>query len=495
MALKKKQKTEFKKLLASLVIGFVAVAFIGSFAINYAAKTRSGRTSNIAVINGEPISVGSDSIFANFYRQFYEEERLGNRDSGITEEKNTDLLRRALDATIQRTLILQYAKKEGIRVSRDTILESIVKTGYYASPDKLFDEERYNSVPEAERQKIFESEEEKLTINLFLDQYFRNTRVSEVEVKSFFQMSDYGKKIEYINLRYDDIPQETLKAFYNDNQNLFERAHVAHLLIKNDEEKAKRLLEEVKADPDKFEEIVKMESEDPTKEKGGDLGWFYRKDMVPEFSEAAFKLTKNEISPVVKTVFGFHILKSLDSVKQESFDNALYRIKREYVEAHREEVEKQVALKSKEILEEALKIPSQFGDVVKKQNLKTDKTDYITLYSQYILNEDKNIPLFELMNNKNLIDNVFSTKVGQVGGPVKSPDGDILFLVLEDKKFDQVEYEKVKEYITEVYSNFKENLMFNDWYLYTLKNSKIVDNFEQFFKVDRKRPMIDMGDF
>ena len=64
------KKNPFKKLLVSIIIGFVAVAFVGSFAYRYTA--RRGVSSNVAVINGEPVSVGPDSLFANFYRQFYE---------------------------------------------------------------------------------------------------------------------------------------------------------------------------------------------------------------------------------------------------------------------------------------------------------------------------------------------------------------------------------------------------------------------------------------
>ena len=64
-----------------------------------------------------------------------------------------------------------------------------------------------------------------------------------------------------------------------------------------------------------------------------------------------------------------------------------------------------------------------------------------------IYNEEQNIPLFELMNNENLPDLVFSTKINQVGGPLKTSDGEIIFKVIDEKQFDQAEYEKSKDYI------------------------------------------------
>ncbi len=472
-------KTAMKKLLVIIIVGFVAVAFVGSFAYRYA--TRQGSAPSIAVVNGEPISAGPDSLFANFYRQFYEQERQSSEEEELTEQKDREMMRRALDMVIQRTIILQYAEREGITVNRETVLSAIIKKGYYAGNGKTFDEQRYNSTPESLRQDIFKSEKEQLIINMFVQEHFGDVIVSDVELKSFFQFTDYGKKIDYVFLRYDDVPEETLHAFYEENPRLFEKAHVAHILIKDDEEKAQEILENVKADPGRFAQIAREFSEDTTKEKDGDLGWFYRKDMIAEFSEAAFKLKKDEISPLVRTTFGTHIIKSLDDVKVESYDSALSRIKSEYVSEHRDEVEKKVATLSKEILTEAGADSDTFDAIPKKYGLRPTTTDYISVMGQYILDENRNTPLFELMNNEELVELVFSTEIGQVGGPIKTPEGEILFKVIDEKPFDQSEYEKSKEYLANTYNTLKENYLFNDWYNHEVKNSKIVDNFGQFF--------------
>ncbi len=251
MASPKNKKMSAKKLIVSLIIGFVAVAFVGSFAYRYTAKKETPQ--QVAVINGEPISVASDSLFANLYRQFYEEERQNSGEEGVAAEKNRELMRRAFDAAIQRTLILQFAKAEGIAVDRETVLAAIIKKGYYAGNGKNFDEDRFDQTPETTKRDIFKSEEEQLIISLFYDQYFGSAKTSETEVKAFFQFTDYGKKIEYIYLRYDDIPEEKLKTFYNENPRLFEKIHAAHILIKDDEQKANEILNEVLAVPDKFE--------------------------------------------------------------------------------------------------------------------------------------------------------------------------------------------------------------------------------------------------
>ena len=86
------------------------------------------------------------------------------------------------------------------------------------------------------------------------------------------------------------------------------------------------------------------------------------------------------------------------------------------------------------------------------------------------------------MNIPNLVDIAISTETGNIGGPVKSTDGEILFRVVEEKTFDQSEFEKAQDYIAQTYSNLKENYLFNDWYMSALRNSNIVDNFNSFFE-------------
>lgn len=480
MAVKKKKEISFKKMLATIIIGIVAVAFVGSFALMNTGRM-GGRSSALAVVNGEPIPISGDSLFANLYRQYYEEERT-RAPEGISEEQNLQIMRRAFDTVIQRTLILQQAEKEGIDVSRDIVLASIVKKGYYASRSSKFDENRYNNTPESDRQRIFNGEKEQLIISMFLEALFNTARVSEVETKSFFQFMDYGKKIEYVLIRYDDVPQEELVTFYEENPKLFERAHAAHILIKEDEEKAKDILRRVIENPEQFGEIAMEESEDPTAEKGGDLGWFYRDDMVPEFSEAAFILKPGEISGVVKTMFGYHIIKALEPVTLQTFDEAIFRIKKEYVSAHREETEKAVSLKSKDVLTQVASDPSSFGQVAEEYGLTLTTTHYITLSSPYVLEENQNFLLYELMNNDTLIELVFSSKVGDIGGPVRTDDGELLFRVIEDKGFDQELYTARKDAVSQYYRNIKSNNLFNDWYRHTVKHSKIVDHFNDLIK-------------
>jgi peptidyl-prolyl cis-trans isomerase C len=87
--------------------------------------------------------------------------------------------------------------------------------------------------------------------------------------------------------------------------------HARHILVEKEDE-AKAILADLKKGGD-FAAIAKEKSKDPgSKENGGDLGYFAKDQMVPEFAEAAFKLDKGQLSDPVKTQFGWHVLKVED---------------------------------------------------------------------------------------------------------------------------------------------------------------------------------------
>jgi len=89
-----------------------------------------------------------------------------------------------------------------------------------------------------------------------------------------------------------------------------DKVHCAHILVKSESE-AKAVLERLKKG-EKFATIAKSISRCPSGKNGGDLGTFTRGKMVKEFETAAFALQKGEVTGIVKTQFGYHIIKRLE---------------------------------------------------------------------------------------------------------------------------------------------------------------------------------------
>jgi peptidyl-prolyl cis-trans isomerase C len=106
------------------------------------------------------------------------------------------------------------------------------------------------------------------------------------------------------------ITDEQVRAYYDDNPNLYSTTQVraSHILLK-DRKTADEVAAELKAHPEKFAELARETSIDgSTAPKGGDLGTFGQGRMVPEFERAAFALQVGQVSDIVKTPYGYHII-------------------------------------------------------------------------------------------------------------------------------------------------------------------------------------------
>lgn len=110
------------------------------------------------------------------------------------------------------------------------------------------------------------------------------------------------------------VTAEAAKKLYDETTKAMapeEEAHARHILVE-DEAQAKTVVERLKKGED-FAKVASELSKDPGSGKeGGDLGWFTKDRMVPEFAEAAFKLKKGEVSQPVKSQFGWHVIRLED---------------------------------------------------------------------------------------------------------------------------------------------------------------------------------------
>lgn len=141
------------------------------------------------------------------------------------------------------------------------------------------------------------------------------TEAFEMELKEIAKnlLKQHAVKAVLSNVEVSD---EEVKDYYNENPDQFvaqERVRASHILVK-EEEDAKNLAKEI-ANGLSFEEAAGQHSECPSKSQGGDLGYFERGQMVPEFEEIAFNTAVSTISDIVKTQFGYHIIKVVDKVE------------------------------------------------------------------------------------------------------------------------------------------------------------------------------------
>ena len=114
------------------------------------------------------------------------------------------------------------------------------------------------------------------------------------------------------------ISEEEIKRYYDEHSEEFmlpERWRASHILVDTPEE-AEKIREKLKQGAS-FEELAEKRSKDAASKKGGDVGYFSKGQLIPEFEKACFELELGELSDVIKTQFGYHVIKLTDRKSPE----------------------------------------------------------------------------------------------------------------------------------------------------------------------------------
>src|SRR6202140_2926264 len=327
----------------------------------------------------------------------------------------------------------------------------LVTDGISAGPQELQDEFRYRNEkvkldyalikPEDLEAKVTPSDAE---IKAAYDKNKSKYQVPEKRVVRFAlvdlnqlrqssQISDDELKLQY---------QKDIQQYQVPN-----RVHVQHILLmtvgKPDAEveeirqKAEDVLKQAKKGA-KFENLAKKYSEDPgTKDKGGDLGWITQGQTVPEFEKTAFGLDKDKISDLVKTQYGFHIIKSLEkeTARTKTFD------------------EVKDSLRAPMVLQQADQQAADAADQLAKAIRQSNKVSLDDLAKQFqlTLSQTRPIsatdPVLELGNSKEVKDAIFRLRQNELSLPIRTDRGYVVLSVQQISPAHQGSLEEVREQV------------------------------------------------
>ena len=247
---------------------------------------------------------------------------------------------------------------------------------------------------------LFEAPRTIRTYTFSQNQFFDKVDTSDKALQAYYDghKKDFilaqGLKFDFIVLNGNDVIKQIqvsdadAKAYFDKNQaNLPAKRQVAHILVafpQGADDKAKaaakakaeEVLAKVKAKPADFAGLAKQYSQDPgSAQNGGDLG-FFAKDgtMVKPFEDAAFSLKQGEVSGLVETQFGYHILKVLEV--GQSFESQ----KAEIVQTlQQEKIKTAVDVKKKQLVDAAVKHGGDIAAVAKESGLNVQPVgDWVT---------------------------------------------------------------------------------------------------------------------
>jgi len=309
-----------KKLNKKLTAHIGLILFIILFAFTATAQEKDAAPPQTVVVNGVVIDQ------ADIDREFAEVEKQAlAKGQKIPDDRMDQIRNSIIDNFINEELLIQESKGHGIKVE-----PSEVETAF------------------ADIQKRFNDK-------AALEKALAESNITVDELKAKIERGIAAKKLIDTQVVNTIVVLETEnRAFYDKHPEYFKQAEqvkASHILIRCDpkaeasvKDEAKRKVKDIQEKltaGESFSELAKQFSEGPSKSQSGDLGFFEREKMVKPFADAAFALQTGEISDIVETDFGFHLIKVTD---KKAASTEEYETVKEKINSHlkREKIQEAV---------------------------------------------------------------------------------------------------------------------------------------------------------
>jgi len=330
------------------------------------------------------------------------------------------------DVVLQQTgmSVVDFETEFRGRLLEDKI-RSVVTDGAQVSPQEVREEFQRRNTRAKVEYVLFDP-----------SQYIKAVQVTPQALDTLFKRDQQGykipeeRKVRYAVISPDDVrgrvqvTDEEARQYYTQHLSQYripDRVKVAHILFKTMgknptetaaiQKKAEDVLKQIKGGAD-FGEMAKKYSDDGSAAKGGELGWVVRGQTVKEFEDKAFAMKPGEVSDLVKTVYGIHILKLEDKqiAHLQSFDEVKGPIIADLEKQRIADAQEKLAndlgteLKSK---------PDQFEELVRKAGL-LPQTSPLFRYGQAVT---------DLGSGDSFENLAFQLHKGEVGTPISVPKG------------------------------------------------------------------------
>ena len=478
--------------LAVVVLAFIALYF-PSFMDTGNGTTIASSTDVVATVNGKDIK-GVD--FQRRYQgqiQAYQQQYGGCVNEQLLRQLGID--QQILQQMVDEQAALTEAEREGITVSDDELAQQIFSIPGLQENGRFIGEQRYEQLlasqqppltkaefednlrrgmmieklraaltdwmavsdTDLEREYKTRNEKAKLQVVALTADKFRNqVTVTDADVQTYYDAhkAEYRKgeqrKIRYLLVDRDQLRAKTqvsaqdIENYYNSNVQQFqtpEQVRASHILLKTDgkndaeiQKKAEDILKQAKAPNADFAALAKKYSEDDgSKVNGGDLDYFGKGQMVPEFEKAAFSMQPGQISDLVKSQFGFHIIKVIDH--KQATTKPLDEVRAQIQETlATQRVDQQITERTRD-LDGKINKPADLDTVAKENGVTVAESGFFA--------RDEPVPV--LGPAPEVVNAAFTQKDGTVSKALQSPRGPVYITVTGKKDPYVPQFSEVKD--------------------------------------------------
>ena len=421
--------------LVWVIVGVISLAFI---LMGVSGYSLGGGGKSVAVVNGEDITINQYAEALQNYKNQMRNALKDKYDDSMFDTLETK--KAVLDGLIEKEIEEQWMEENDMTVSFDRRINLIrgengfQEDGKYSkalldrflqsqgmSQQKFVGEILYKSlnkndlvngisktafVTKSEAEMLYQLNNQKRSFDYFVvskNPFRKEVEISEEQIEEYYKnnnekyLTDEEVKLAFIEISAATLGEkvavtdEEIEKRYKENEERYkqeEQRKASHILltVKKDasaEEDAevKKKLEDIASrikNGESFADLAKEFSEDPGSGKnGGDLGFFGRKAMVPEFDESVFSLKVGELSKPVKTAFGYHLIK-LDEIKEAHTKPLDKTIKNQITKTLKAEKARAfIAENGTEIGNIAYDDPSSLEEVAKFAGVEIKETDFL----------------------------------------------------------------------------------------------------------------------
>jgi peptidyl-prolyl cis-trans isomerase D len=477
-------------------LAIVVVSFVLLYIPSFMRDGAQGAASNAVVADVEGREITAAQFRRTYQQQMaaYRQSYGANVDDKLLKQLGID--QRIVQQMIQEEASLAEAQRLGIKASDAEVRERILALPAFQESGQFIGDQRYRqllrmqnppmrpdefedqvrrsivveklqaaltgwmSVADKDVDAEFKKRNEKVkvqVVNFPADKFREGVVATDAEVAKYFDDHKESYRIgEKRKIRYLTIDQEGLRAkatvtgqqierAYNDNIQQYstpEQARASHILLKTegkDDATVKKQAEDLLAQLKKgasFEDLAKKNSQDEASAaKGGDLDYFNKGQMVPEFDKAAFTLPIGQLSDLVKTSFGYHIIKVAD--RKPAATKTLAEVRPQIEDQLKYEQAQAAAQKLADQVAGELKKPSDFDTVARARGLQGGESGLFT--------QDE--PIAGIGMAPAVTQEAFQLKEGDVSDPLRTPQG-YAFITVTGKQAPYVP--KVEEVKTKV---------------------------------------------
>jgi peptidyl-prolyl cis-trans isomerase D len=453
-------------------LGLVCVAFVLFYIPDFLRGSGADAASSdtIAKVEGREITSGEFRRTYQAQLQAYRSAYGNNMSDQLLKQLGID--QQILNQMVDERAALAEADRVGISVSDEEVRQRIFAMPAFQENGQFIGDSRYQqllrmqrpplspsefednvrhglaveklrasltdwlSVPDTELEKEYRRRNDKVklaVVSFTADNFRSQVSASDGEVASYFDAhkNDFKipekRKIRYVLIDIDamrakvNIPQADVEKEYKNNEEQYktpEQVRASHILLKTEgkddaavKAKAEEILKQAKSGAD-FAELAKKNSEDEASAKnGGDLDYFGKGRMVPEFDAAVFGMEPGQISDLVKTQYGYHIIKLVD--KKPATTRPYAQVQQQLHDQLAYQRAQAQAADLAQTLEKQIKSPGDLDKVGKAQGLAVQESGFFA----------RDEPILGLGPAPEAANKAFDMKQGEVAGPLRASRG------------------------------------------------------------------------